>query len=549
MKKYLLGLTILLLATINVYAKSDIYSINMDVYLQKNGNMDVTEYWDVRADDGTEWFKQIKNLNESKIINYTVSMDGEPLKQKNWNVKESLSEKRGYYGINEIDNGIELCFGKYDYNRHTFIIKYTMTNAIFNTSDSQILIGKLINNMPNHNFQRFKITLSSYYYFPMNLDVWGTGFHGLTYVDNGKIYASNETMENMGEESYVSLLIKFPLNTFDTNKKDNRYETFLNVKKAFDEGTFDYNKKSIWLTIVPIILFITGFIFLARYFAKKNGYGFRNNKKIKEKETNAFRDIPCNKDIFYANALIKLNNFGYKETNIFGAVILKWVKENKVSFERIEKHGLFKEKEEYAINLTKEPNFTNQSEQNIWNIMYEASNDGILENNELKSLAQKDPQRFLDLFKNLVEDEIKKLKSENHIYKRKEKAECSYGNVMDDMIYEDSQRLLGLKIFLKEFSSIDEKETIEVHLWDEYLMFAYLFGIADKVFAQLKKLYPEIIQQDVNTYNSMMMATSFANTTINSALQAAERYSAGGGGFSTGGGGSGGFGGGISGGR
>ena len=549
MKKYLLGLIILLLATINVYAKSDIYSINMDVYLQKNGNMDVTEYWDVRADDGSEWFKQIKNLNESKIINYTVSMDGEPLKQKNWNVKESLSEKRGYYGINEIDNGIELCFGKYDYNRHTFIIKYTMTNAIFNTRDSQILIGKLINNMPNHNFQRFKITLSSYYYFPMNLDVWGTGFHGLTYVDNGKIYASNETMEDMGEESYVSLLIKFPLNTFDTNKKDNRYETFLNVKKAFDEGTFDYNKKSVWLTIVPIILFITGFIFLARYFAKKNGYGFRNNKKIKEKETNAFRDIPCNKDIFYANALIKLNNFGYKETNIFGAVILKWVKENKVSFERIEKHGLFKEKEEYAINLTKEPNFTNQSEQNIWNIMYEASNDGILENNELKSLAQKDPQRFLDLFKNLVEDEIKKLKSENHIYKRKEKAECSYGNVMDDMIYEDSQRLLGLKIFLKEFSSIDEKETIEVHLWDEYLMFAYLFGIADKVFAQLKKLYPEIIQQDVNTYNSMMMATSFANTTINSALQAAERYSAGGGGFSTGGGGSGGFGGGISGGR
>ena len=549
MKKYLLGLIILLLATINVYAKSDIYSINMDVYLQKNGNMDVTEYWDVRADDGSEWFKQIKNLNESKIINYTVSMDGEPLKQKNWNVKESLSEKRGYYGINEIDNGIELCFGKYDYNRHTFIIKYTMTNAIFNTRDSQILIGKLINNMPNHNFQRFKITLSSYYYFPMNLDVWGTGFHGLTYVDNGKIYASNETMEDMGEESYVSLLIKFPLNTFDTNKKDDRYETFLNVKKAFDEGTFDYNKKSVWLTIVPIILFITGFIFLARYFAKKNGYGFRNNKKIKEKETNAFRDIPCNKDIFYANALIKLNNFGYKETNIFGAVILKWVKENKVSFERIEKHGLFKEKEEYAINLTKEPNFTNQSEQNIWNIMYEASNDGILENNELKSLAQKDPQRFLDLFKNLVEDEIKKLKSENHIYKRKEKAECSYGNVMDDMIYEDSQRLLGLKIFLKEFSSIDEKETIEVHLWDEYLMFAYLFGIADKVFAQLKKLYPEIIQQDVNTYNSMMMATSFANTTINSALQAAERYSAGGGGFSTGGGGSGGFGGGISGGR
>ena len=38
---------------------------------------------------------------------------------------------------------------------------------------------------------------------------------------------------------------------------------------------------------------------------------------------------------------------------------------------------------------------------------------------------------------------------------------------------------------------MDTKEVLEVHIWDEYLMFAYLFGIADKVAKQLKNMYPE----------------------------------------------------------
>ena len=69
---------------------------------------------------------------------------------------------------------------------------------------------------------------------------------------------------------------------------------------------------------------------------------------------------------------------------------------------------------------------------------------------------------------------------------------------MDDVIYEDSKKLYGLKKFLQEFSSINTRETLEVHIWDEYLMFAYLFGIADKVAKQLKNLYPELMEQQQN---------------------------------------------------
>ena len=167
MKKIIYLLTLIVIfTTINVYAAGDIYSINMDIYLNQNGDANITERWDVKAYDGSEWFKQIKNIDNIDINNYTVSMDGKPLTIKDWNVNENLEAKRGYYGINKIDNGLELCFGKYDYNRHTFTISYTMSNVIFNTNDAQVFIGKIINEMPGHNFQNFNVTISSFYPFP-----------------------------------------------------------------------------------------------------------------------------------------------------------------------------------------------------------------------------------------------------------------------------------------------------------------------------------------------------------------------------------------------
>lgn len=552
MKKLFYLLTIIFtFSFINVFAKGDIYKIDMNIYLEENGDMKVSEVWDVKADDGSEWFKQIFNLNNQEIMDYHVSMDGKPLTYKEWDINESLNEKAGFYGRRIVDNGYELNFGKYDYNRHSFNISYTLSNAIFNTSDAQVLIGQIINKMPGHNFKDFSVVISSFYSFPDNLDVWGTGYKGLSYVDNGKIYLSNVENPEMGEDSYVSVLVKFPLNTFKTNYVDDRYENFENVKSAFMEGTFIY-QESLLSRILSVVLPILGFLGITGliiYLARLNGYGYKDNKKINKKDTPAFRDIPCNKDIFYANSLIKLNNFNYKETNIFGAVILKWVKEDKVKFIKEEKNGLFKNKESYSIDLSSKKTFQNKAEQKIFDMMYEASGDGILESNELKKWARIHASEFMDTFKKVEEMGIDKLKEEKHIYKRNSKSECKSKNVMDDKMYEDSKRLLGLKIFLDEFSNIKERETIEVKLWDEYLMFAYLFGIADKVFEQLKKLYPEVIQENMDTYNSVLMAQSFSRDTINSAVAAARNYSAGGGGFSTGGGGGGGFGGGVSGGR
>ena len=97
---------------------------------------------------------------------------------------------------------------------------------------------------------------------------------------------------------------------------------------------------------------------------------------------------------------------------------------------------------------------------------------------------------------------------------------------------------------------MNEKQPLEVHLWDEYLMFAYVFGMADQVAKKFKDLYPEITQlmeQNNFDYTTMVFVNNISSSSVHaatSARAAAQSYSSGGGGFSSGGGGGGSFGGG-----
>ncbi len=550
MKKYFLLLFLLLVMPISVYA-DHMYSVDMSIYIEKNGIANIEETWVVEANGGSEWYKAMYNLGGSELYDYKVSMDGKALTYKDWNVNESLSAKAGYYGINYSNEGMELCFGKSDMKKHTFKLEYKVSNYVFNTNDSQVLYWTL---MPNVSVDNFSVNVTSYYKFPDTLDVWGYGYKGYAYVKDGKISMSNEGGLN---GDYVVLLVKFPMETFDTNYRVSGYDSFDSVLNRANEGTFEYDygdtneyKPSFWEKVIGFIFSVATFIpfivfgILAWIITARSGYGYKDNKTIDKKNTMMFRDIPCNKDIYYANALVMLNNFSYKETNIFGAIILKWVRQKKIGFKN--EQGVFN-KEKSSIDLTMNPTFDNPLEQELFDIMYKASGDGILEAKELEKWCRKHYDKFFGIFKRITNEKIDDLKSAGHIYKRHDKTECKKTNVMDDTIYNDSQKLYGLKLYLQEFSRMDTKEVMEVHLWDEYLMFAYIFGIADKVALQLKNLYPEVLQNPEMDYNTIVYVNNISRRSVSAASaarSAAESYSSGGGGFSSGGGGGGSFGGG-----
>lgn len=125
---------------------------------------------------------------------------------------------------------------------------------------------------------------------------------------------------------------------------------------------------------------------------------------------------------------------------------------------------------------------------------------------------------------------------------------CKKLNLFTEKGLNEQEMWKGLKKYMEEFSLLDKREVPELIIWEEFLVYATVFGIADKVLKQLKIVYSEMGQDiDLNTYGYMylMMHTDFSSSfsnAMNSAFSSAysSTYSSGsgaGGGFSGGGGG------------
>ena len=137
---------------------------------------------------------------------------------------------------------------------------------------------------------------------------------------------------------------------------------------------------------------------------------------------------------------------------------------------------------------------------------------------------------------------------------------------------DDYAKSMALKRWLKDFTALNERPPMDVKVWGEFMVYAYIFGVADEVMKQLRATMPQMFAQDdawVRTNSSYVpwymwydttttraggglgsfssaFQTSWANTTktAEAAVAAANAASSGGGFFSSGGG----FGGGFSGG-
>ena len=117
-------------------------------------------------------------------------------------------------------------------------------------------------------------------------------------------------------------------------------------------------------------------------------------------------------------------------------------------------------------------------------------------------------------------------------------------NVYTQKGVDEREKWKGLKKYMEDFSMLDEKEVPDIALWEHFLVYATVFGIAEKVLKQLKVVYPDLEQNlDVNTYTYMHImlhtnfSSSFSNAISTSMSSAYSSSTGGGGGFSGGGGG------------
>lgn len=127
---------------------------------------------------------------------------------------------------------------------------------------------------------------------------------------------------------------------------------------------------------------------------------------------------------------------------------------------------------------------------------------------------------------------------------------------------DDFARSEALRNWLKDFSALDERPPQDVKVWGEFMVYAYIFGVAEEVLKELRQTVPDLFAEDAtmmgNTAyvpwyvwygpsigSSMGSFSDMMSTTMNNTMDvAAAATSAASGGFSSGGG----FGGGFSGG-
>ena len=146
-----------------------------------------------------------------------------------------------------------------------------------------------------------------------------------------------------------------------------------------------------------------------------------------------------------------------------GSIFLKWIKDGILEVSN--------ENKKTKLILKSASSLNDPNELKLYEIISKASKDGILEEKELKKWCKKHPGAYMNVFDSIRINMIKRLTEAGYITLNKKGK-----SVLGEYIYEESLKLYGLKLFLDDFSNIQDKEVIALSNWQEYLMFAYLFG-------------------------------------------------------------------------
>ena len=530
---------------------NSINRISMDIFVDSNGNANVTETWNCYSNQSTEIYHPYYNLGNSRITNLSVSMDSTQFETlSSWDTSASFDEKAYKAGINRVSNGVELCWGISEYGTNIYTVNYTITNFVSNLTDSQMIYWTLIPYDFSDSIGQVFINISSDLYFPSSIDVWGYGNEGGTaYVDNGTITMTSEGTLNRNE--YMTILVKLPSGTFNT--KNNLNQSFEYYYNLAEEGVNrNETVENTVITILPFIIFIIIMVFaivtskLGSSQEQRLNFENNGNKLPKTKDIPYFRDIPCNKDLFQAFFIGYQFKIVKKRTDLLGSVILKWVRDKKVTLKKDEGKS---SKMSIILNEELISSLEDEDEQKLYKMFFEASKDGILEDSEFTKWCNTNYSKILGWFDTIIDKEKDKLVKDGLLLEKPKTLFKSAKYTVTPELRQQALNIAGLKKYLNDYTLISEREAPDVVLFEDYLILAQMFGIADKVAENFKKLYPDLITEtnfySYDNINFVHIYAVHAMTSAHSAhYAAASRYSGGGGGFSVGGGGGGSFGGG-----
>lgn len=586
-----------------------IRDIKTDVVLADDGTATVTQVWDVTVASGTEWYLVQGNMGDMAILDFSVS-DETGTQYTNvgaWDVDRSLEEKAGQCGIVDKGGSYELCWGVGSYGDHTYTVRYRMTNLVKQYSDYSGFNVRFVNDQlssaPEH--ISVNITKEGTAFTTEDTWVWAFGFGGEIHVmTDGAIYA--ESSQPLTSDGYVNIMAKFAPELFHpTSVQEGSFDAVQQqalegsdykpdgdssaqppASPSYDSDGFQGGSShgggafvifTVVSTLFPAVIF--GVVMVAVVTALRRSHGgtmggngsirMPEGQKLVKKNPDYCREIPFGASLPAAYAVLKAIGELPDEGALIGAMILRWIKQGTLRAEERETKGFLGigSKTEPSLVMANLPQGANRCEQALYEILTEAAGaDGILQEKELYKWAKRNYSRIEGWQRDTAAYGSTQLQQHGMV-EVAEKA-TFFGLIKTKVStftptgMAAAQQLLGFRQYLKDFTIINERQPAEVQLWDDYLVFATLYGIADEVAKEFKELYPRYFE-DPNQYGygmdgrdfmwTMIMVNNIsraARTGAQAGRQAAQSSSSsfGGGGGSSSFGGGGGFSGGGSGG-
>ena len=548
MKRLLTGLLAVVLCI--GAAAQEIRDVDVRVELEKDGSAWITQTWDVTVVSGTEWYIPIDNLKNMYIDQLSVWENGKEFQSvgDDWDVDWSRDRKAGKCGIVRKRKGVELCWGQGPYGDHKWTARFHVEGLVQAYEDADGFNFMFVNPglvaAPKH----AKVVIVPNFDCPEwtyeNVRVWGFGFEGEVSVENGTVIG--ESTERFQYRSQLIMLVKFAKDIFQPEVTiDKPFSELLDQAMEGSSYTEDDGEDDGELWFAGL-LFGGGFLYIIyAWIMKKLGYKYKKSFFGASKITEWYRDIPLEGNLFAAHyAMTKGMRFlsGNLPQNLIGAIFLRWVMDGKVKVIPDPKKAKY-----VNLDFTQEHLIDDLLESKLYRMAREAAGANLLlERGEFEKWSTKNYTK-MNNWPDLALDHGKTwLKEKGYI--RSSGSTTATGT-------KELRHVVEFKNFLNDFTLSSQREAVEVKLWKDYLVYAQLFGIADKVAQQFKKLYPAEFDKMASNMGldtaSMLNAISWTNNmsakAYTSASAKATARSGGGGHTSFGGGGGfsgGGFGGG-----
>ncbi len=535
--KRILILALLLLEVIGVWARPQLHDLDIRVVLYKNGDALISETRKMTIDsEGTECYIGLANMGQSTIKDLTVTDEtGARYVYTDWDVSESRSWKQYKCGIVTTKRGYELCWGLGAEGERTYTTTYIMTGLVRGYPDAcairHVFLDTAVSPKPEHARVAITTADTTMVISDETCGLWGFKFQGELWFENG--YMMAETTEPMNSEAGLYLMARFPKEMFEpTIWEENSFED--KKEEAFEGSDYEYDEDEDDMSGFEWLIFILvygGAALLVIGSVVWRIYSVWSAKRKLNKNLLWYRDIPLNGNLQEANKILNAYKyFNSDYNNLMSACILKLISMGIITIETKPNHK-GKMEPNFVIHdyeeIDKQPVLMRQ----LYKIFKEsAGSDRVLEPWELKSyMRSTSHQSVIDQFVTTLHA----------------KKDLSKYPPTDKGVNE----VFGLRKFLKEFTLLDERELKEVTLWKDYMIYATLFGIADKVIKEMKQVNPAYFDMDRVAsqmaddmtlpliYSTLQRSTSSAVA----AKAAREHRAHGGGGHSSWGGGGGGF--------